>query len=75
MIKVMKGKTKMVEQIDVRDLPEEEVKVIEKLVELLRRIPKVEKENAKKPEKIEFLSKPMGKVKGNLSRKEIYDYL
>ncbi len=65
----------MVEQIDVRDLSEEEVKVIEKLVEMLRRVPKVEKEGAKKPEKIEFLSKPMGKVKGNFNRKEIYDYL
>ncbi|MHB8579129.1 MAG: hypothetical protein ACYDA4_04615 [Ignavibacteriaceae bacterium] len=61
--------------IDISGLPEEEVKVLEKLVELLRRIPKVEKESAKKPEKIEFLSKPMGKVKGTLSRKEIYDYL
>jgi hypothetical protein len=71
----MKGETKMIEQIDVRDLPEEEVKVIAKLVELLRRVPKVEKEKAKKSEKIEFLSKPMGEMKGSLSRKEIYDYL
>jgi hypothetical protein len=61
----------MAESIDVHDLPEEEVKFIKKLVELLG-----EKAQLKKAktgdEEIIFGVWPLG-IKGKLSRREIYD--
>lgn len=62
--------------IDVHDLPENEVRFIQKLVNLIRRsAQKKFPGEAAEGEKIEFLIRPLGEVKGNLSRREIYDYL
>ena len=64
----------MASMIDVRDLPEKDVRLIERLVERLRI--KAKRDKAKKEEKqdISFATWPLG-VKGNLTREEIYDYL
>ena len=64
----------MTTNIDVHDLPEEKVNIIQKIVELFRRDEETKREKDEGPEKIDFLSKPMGKIKGTLSRKEMYDF-
>lgn len=75
----MKGVIKMIEQIDVRDLPEMEVRFVQQLVDLLKA---KTKEGAKKEgventagKKIKLPTYPLGAIQGNLSRREIYDYL
>ncbi len=61
--------------IDVHDLPEEKVEFVQKLVEFLRKDEETKKkEKPPRVEKIHFLSKRMGNVKGTLSRKEMYDF-
>jgi hypothetical protein len=64
----------MAEKIDVHDLPEEEIKFVEKIVELLKEKVKREKGEVRQREKIAFATWPLG-VKGRLTRREIYDYL
>jgi len=64
----------MVENIDVHDLPEEDVRFIRKLVDLLRERVKMRKARADEKEEIIFAVWPLG-VKGKLTRREIYDYL
>jgi hypothetical protein len=78
MKKRLKGETKMIEQIDVRDLPEKEVRFIQQLVELLKEKTHLQakKNNAKTArEKIKLQTYRLGKVHGNLSRREIYDHI
>ena len=72
--KLIKGGMKMVDTIDVHDLPEEEVKFIQELVELLREKVRMKKAKVEGKEEIFFATWPLG-VKGKLTRKEIYDYL
>ena len=60
--------------IDVHDLPEEEVKIIQDLVECLRAKAKAKQNEAAEEEKIDFALWPLG-VKGALTREEIYDHL
>ena len=60
----------MTDIIDVHDLKIEEMKLVEEFVEFLKNRQK--KKN--KEEKIKFDNWPL-KVKGKLTRKEIYDYL
>lgn len=62
----------MPKMIDLRDLPEEEAKFVENLVDFLKDRAKVKK--GKQKEQDNFSTWPLG-VKGNLTRKEIYDYL
>ena len=65
----------MITTIDVHDLPEEEIRFVQNIINLLKereRIKKVEVGGEK--EKIAFASWPLG-VKGKLTRQEIYDYL
>ena len=69
--KVRKG-GKMAETIDLRDLPEEEVRFVQKLVDSLRERARTKKEGRR--EEIDFATRPLG-VKGKLTRREIYDYL
>jgi hypothetical protein len=64
----------MTSMIDVRDLPEKDVRLIEQLVERLRIKTRVEKTKQEEKEEITFGVWPLG-VKGNLTREEIYDYL
>lgn len=64
----------MIDKVDVHDLPEEKVKAIQKIVELFRQDEETRKVKEQEPEKIDFLSKPMGNIKGTLGRKEIYDF-
>lgn len=65
----------MVETIDVRDLPEEEVRLILEFVKLLRAKSLENKtREITKDKEITFASWPLG-VKGKLTREEIYDYL
>lgn len=64
----------MAEIIDVHDLPDEHVKLIEEFVEFLRGKGKRRGKKAKKEEDVAFASWPL-KVKGELRRSEIYDYL
>ncbi|MBI4652317.1 hypothetical protein HY745_13785 [Candidatus Desantisbacteria bacterium] len=63
--------------IDVHDLPDNEIRVVEQLVELLRKKTKPAKSHVaayQKEKKIKFASWSLG-VKGKLTREEIYDYL
>jgi len=62
----------MVTNLDVHDLPEEEVKFVQKIIDLFRAREKMKEEKIE--EKIEFATWPLG-VKGKLTRQEIYDYL
>jgi hypothetical protein len=64
----------MTNQIDVHDLPKEQVKLVEDFVNFLRGriIKKAIKTKGKKT--IAFKSWPLG-VKGKLTRREMYDYL
>lgn len=64
----------MADVIDVHDLPEEDVSMVRHLVSFLREKAKREKEQ-EKPEEIRFRSWRLGKIKGTLSRREIYDHL
>lgn len=64
----------MADNIDIRDLPEEDIKFIQKLVELLREKIRRGKEEVREKNEIVFATWPLG-VKGKLTRKEIYDYL
>jgi hypothetical protein len=65
---------KMPDIIDVHDLPEEEVKFIQKIVNLLREKAKMRETKAGEKEEVVFAKWPLG-VKGKLTRKEIYEYL
>lgn len=60
----------MTDIIDIHDLKLEEMKLVEEFVEFLKNRQK--KKN--KEEKVKFANWPL-KVKGKLTRKEIYDYL
>jgi hypothetical protein len=60
--------------IDLRDLPEEETKLVQEFVEFLRKKAKAREKKDHKSEKIVFATWPLG-VKGKLTRSEIYDYL
>jgi hypothetical protein len=74
----MKEGLKMIEQIDVHDLPEKEVRFIQQLVNLLKEKAQINAKNAsdKTTEKrIKLPTYQLGAIHGNLSRKEIYDYL
>lgn len=64
----------MAKNIDVHDLPEEEVKFVQELVKFLKEKAKMRKAKVKEKEEIVFASWPLG-VKGKLTRREIYDYL
>jgi len=64
----------MTSQVDVHDLPEEDVKRVENFVERLRMKKQAQKTQDNNIDEEEMKSWPLG-VKGNLSRKEIYDYL
>lgn len=59
--------------VNLEDLPDEQVRLIQQLIEFLK--PKRKKEQPDKGKKrITFASYKIG-VKGKLTRKEIYDYL
>lgn len=62
---------KMVKTIEISDLTEDEAKIIEEFVNFLKAR---RKEKPKKREEITFRSWPL-KVKGKLTREEIYGYL
>ena len=64
----------MAKVIDIHDLPEEEVELVQKFVELLREKGKKKGEAATEKEKIHFGTWTLG-AKGRFTRKEIYDYL
>lgn len=64
----------MASMIDVRDLPEKDVRLIERLVERLRNKAKREKIKQEGKQDVSFATWPLG-VKGSLPREEIYDYL
>ena len=60
--------------IDLRDLPEEETKLVQEFVEFLREKAKARGKKDHKSEETVFATWPLG-VKGKLTRREIYDYL
>ncbi len=63
----------MLRIVNLEDLPEEQVRLVQQLVEFLK--PKRKKERrVKGKKKITFASYKIG-VRGKLTRKEIYDYL
>ncbi len=68
--KIKERKIKKV--IDVRDLADEEARMIRQFVDFLRR--KKEPATRRKEEKIAFRSWPL-KVRGKLTREEIYEHL
>ncbi len=64
--------------IDVHDLPEKEVRFIQQLVDLLKEKGQKDTERAvgkKLGKRITLPTYQLGAVHGNLSRREIYDYL
>lgn len=66
----------MIDKVDVHDLPEKDAEVIQKLAELMRERIKKEAKKEKEPrETIKLPTYRLGVVKGNLNRREIYDYL
>jgi hypothetical protein len=62
----------MLKMIDVRGLPDEDVKFVEKIVEVLKK--RAGEARGQEREDIAFSAWPLG-VKGKLTRQEIYDYL
>lgn len=68
----------MAHMINVRDLSDEDVQLIQRLVQRLRAQTRgrrsAKKDTQREEEKIEFATWPLG-VKGSLTREEIYDYL
>jgi len=67
----------MADTINVRDLPEEDVQLLERWVERLRAKARRERQRTAEAEKKEepaFAVWPLG-VKGKLTREEIYYYL
>ncbi len=64
----------MAKVIDIHDLPEEEVRLVQKFVESLRKKGKRKGEAGIKKEKIRFGAWTLG-AKSKFTRKEIYDYL
>ena len=60
--------------IDLRDLPEEETKLVQEFVEFLKKKAKAREKKDHKSEETIFATWPLG-VKGKLTRREIYDYL
>jgi hypothetical protein len=64
----------MTEKIDVRDLPEDQVRLVREFVEFLRQKAKRHPGREKTKEDISFAEWPL-EVKGNLRRSEIYDHL
>lgn len=58
--------------IDVHDLPKEEVEFVQKIINLFRERERIKRNKVE--EKIEFASWHLG-ARGKLTRKEIYDYL
>lgn len=59
------------EKLEIEDLTEEEIRIVKEFIDLLkaRRV-----EKPRESEEIAFKSWPL-KVKGRLTREEIYDYL
>jgi len=68
----------MADMINVRDLADEDIQLIERLIERLRARAKRKtgagKETQPEEGEINFATWPLG-VKGDLTREEIYDYL
>ena len=60
--------------INVKDLPEEEIKFVQELVEFLKVKVSFKRTNLKKKEEISFAEWELGS-KGNLTRGEIYENL
>lgn len=66
----------MIDNVDVHDLPEKDIEIIQQLVEFMRKRAKEEaKVNKEVRERIKLPTYPLGAVKGNLSRREIYEIL
>ena len=68
----------MIEKIDVRDLPEKEVRFIQQLVDLFKEKARTSasKASGKTAEtRIKLPTHQLGEIQGTLSRREIYDYL
>jgi len=64
----------MSDVIEIRDLPEEEVRLVREFVEFLRERTKRKGVRPQGEEEIVFATWPLG-VKGKLTRREIYDQL
>lgn len=67
----------MADTINVRDLPEEDVQLLERWVERLRAKARRARQRSAEPKKEDgpaFAVWPLG-VKGKLTREDIYDYL
>lgn len=64
----------MAKVIDIHDLPEEEVKLVQKFIEFLRKKGERKSEVGAEKEKVHFGAWTLG-AKGKFTRKEIYDYL
>lgn len=62
------------DNIDVHDLPEEKAEIVNEIVELFRLEQRKNTKKRGEPQEIVFLSRPMGAVRGNVTRKDIYDF-
>ena len=72
--KIKKGGIELVDVIDVKGLPDEDVKFIQGIVDFIRMKIKKAKGKGRKPKKENIrLTVHNSDVIGNLSRKEIYD--
>ncbi len=60
----------MPEMIDIRGLPEDDVRFVQKIVDVLRK--RARESRGQEREDIAFSAWPLG-VKGKLTRQEIYD--
>lgn len=64
----------MAKVVDIHDLPEEEVKLVREFVEFLRKKARMQNKMGMEKASKAFGTWPL-KVKGRLTRTEIYDYL
>jgi hypothetical protein len=70
----LKGGKIMTANIDVHDLPEEDVKLIQGFVEFLREKAKTNEYKKEEGEEVKFTAHPSDVI-GKLTREEIYDHL
>ena len=68
----IKKEVEMPDSIDVRELPDEQVRMLEKWVRHLKA--RARKRKTHEEEEVAFATWPLG-VKGKVTREEIYDYL
>jgi hypothetical protein len=72
--KISRRALNMQDSLDIQGLPEEQINLLKQFVAFLRQNVRPTEQAARPQQKIEFGTWNLG-VKGELTRREIYDYL